>query len=281
MGCGGRSIPLSTRSSHIPTAPPPPPEVTGGSTTRIVRMVFPDQTNHHDTLFGGEALSLMASAGSISAARHSRRPVVLAGSHAIDFRAPVPHGSIAEVTARVTAIGRTSMVVTTTLDAEDLLTGKRTRSTEGRFTFVAVDDDQRPTPVIDREIGVEILPDPELTVTTERVLPGQVNHLGTLFGGEMVRLADVVAFIAAARHTRKQMVTARFEDLDLVAPIGLGDLVEVSARVIETRRTSLVVGVDVVGEDPRTGDRYLATSGRVVMAPARRRPDPDQREPTG
>jgi len=258
----------------------PAPSPLTDTTTRIVRMVFPDQTNHHDTLFGGEALSLMASAASITAARRCRNPVVLAGSEAIDFRAPVPHGSIAEVTARVAAVGRTSVAISVALDAEDLLTGDRVRSTEGRFTFVAVDAGGRPVPIthvgddppVDDRIPEEPAGDTLTTTTTERVLPAQVNHLGTLFGGELVRLIDIVAFIAATRHTHTPMVTARFEQIDLRTPVKLGHLVELHASIVETRRTSLVVGVEVIAEEPVSGERHLCTSGRVVMAPARPAP---------
>ncbi len=56
-----------------------------GAATSIVRLVFPDQTNHHGTFFGGEALSMMASAAAICATRRARSPVVLANSGSIDF----------------------------------------------------------------------------------------------------------------------------------------------------------------------------------------------------
>ncbi len=75
--------------------------------TTITRLVFPDQTNHHGTLFGSEALSMMASAAAICATRRARNPVVLANSGSIDFIAPVPAGSIVEATAGIQAVGHT------------------------------------------------------------------------------------------------------------------------------------------------------------------------------
>lgn len=180
-------------------------------------MVFPDQTNHHGTFFGGEALSMMASAGAIAATRRARRPVVLASSGRIDFHAPVPHGSIVDVTARVPRVGRSSLQVEVDLDSEDLLSGDRRRSTTGRFVFVAVDELGKPVPV--EAVATESDDaTSEATHTTELVLPGQTNHHGTLFGGDAMRLLDATAFVAATRHARRPLVTARSEQIDFRSP---------------------------------------------------------------
>lgn len=239
-----------------------------GTTTTITRLVFPDQTNHHGTLFGGEALSMMASAAAISATRRARNPVVLARSDAIDFVAAVPSGSIVEVDAQVEEVGRTSLVVGATLHAEHLLSGLRRRSTSGRFVFVAVNEDGTPIPVGADEWRPTARA-ASSTRTTELVRPGQTDHEGRLAGGELMRLLDALAFIAATRHVRLPMVTARSEQVDFDAPVGVGELVALDARVTETRKTSLVIDVSVVAEDPRTGFRRPCTQARFVFAPAR------------
>jgi acyl-CoA hydrolase len=105
------------------------------SATTITRLVFPDQANHHGTLFGGEALGMLAAAGSIAATRRARKPVVLAHSDSIDFVAPVQLGAIVETRATVTRVGRSSLTVEATLDAEDLLTGERHRACEGELVL--------------------------------------------------------------------------------------------------------------------------------------------------
>lgn len=115
--------------------------------TRLVEMVFPDQTNHYGTLFGGHALRLMDKAAFIAASRHARRPVVTAASERVDFHQSVHHGQLAELAARVVATGRTSMTVEVELIAEDLLTGDRKLCSKGRFVLVALDEHLRPTPV--------------------------------------------------------------------------------------------------------------------------------------
>ena len=119
--------------------------------TRIVEMVFPNQTNHYGTLFGGDALRLMDMAAFVTASRHARRPVVTASSERIDFRVPVRQGQLAEVVGRVIDRGRTSLRVEVELWAEDLLTGKRKLCTKGSFVLVAVDEQGRPTPIVSAE----------------------------------------------------------------------------------------------------------------------------------
>jgi acyl-CoA hydrolase len=119
--------------------------------TRIVQMVFPNQTNHYGTLFGGDALRLMDMAAFVTASRHARRPVVTASSERIDFHVPVRQGQLAEVLGRVTSTGRTSLTVEVELWAEDLLTGKRELCTKGNFVLVAVDERGRPAPIVSGE----------------------------------------------------------------------------------------------------------------------------------
>ena len=118
---------------------------------RIVEMVFPNQMNHYETLFGGDALRLMGVAALITASRHARHPVVTASSERIDFRVPVRQRQLAEVVGRVIDMGRTSSTAEVEPWAEDLLTGKPELCTKGSFVLVAVDDQGRPAPIASAE----------------------------------------------------------------------------------------------------------------------------------
>lgn len=115
--------------------------------TRLVQVVMPEMLNHHGTLFGGHALRMMDVAGFVAATRHCRRETVTVTVDQVEYLAPVRHGEIVEVVARVTATGRSSMTVVVSMVAEELLSGTRRLCGTGRFRFVAVDDDGRPTPV--------------------------------------------------------------------------------------------------------------------------------------
>ena len=115
--------------------------------TRMVQVVMPEMLNHHGTLFGGHALRMMDVAGFVAATRHCRRETVTVRVDEVEYLAPVGHGEIVEVVARVVATGRTSMTVRVEMVAEALLSGERRLCGRGRFRFVALDAGGRPVAV--------------------------------------------------------------------------------------------------------------------------------------
>ncbi len=114
---------------------------------RLVEMVFPQQTNHYGTLFGGQALALMDKAAFVVASRYARRAVVTASSEKCDFHVPIKQGNLVELHAQVVATGTTSMEVLVDLYSEDLISGDRHLGTRGSFMLVALDAHGRPTAV--------------------------------------------------------------------------------------------------------------------------------------
>ena len=122
---------------------------------RMIEMVFPEQTNHLGTLFGGQALAMMDKAAFIAASRYARRAVVTASSERVDFHVPVRQGQLVELLARVVATGNTSLSVEVKLFSEDLLTGERKLCTQGRFVLVAVDADGHKSPVLPLEVAAK------------------------------------------------------------------------------------------------------------------------------
>lgn len=125
---------------------PPPPHL-APSETRITHVVFPGTTNHHGTLFGGEALAYMDSAAFIAATRHCRRKVVTRHLGAMEFRRPIPQGTLVELIARVVATGRTSMTVRVDLFIEQMDSPARELGCTGTFVLVALGEDGQPTEV--------------------------------------------------------------------------------------------------------------------------------------
>jgi acyl-CoA hydrolase len=115
--------------------------------TRFVEVIFPDQANHYGTLFGGNALSLMGKAAFVAATRLARSAVVMATSEKVEFHEPVRVGELAEITARVERVGRSSMTVAVDVVAEALLSGQRRLAMRGSFEMVAVDQVGRPVPI--------------------------------------------------------------------------------------------------------------------------------------
>jgi uncharacterized protein (TIGR00369 family) len=97
------------------------------------------------------------------------------------------------------------------------------------------------------------------------VYPQHLNHQGTLFGGEALRMMDTAAFVAATRSARRTMVTVAVQDIDYEAPVHRGEIVEIDAAVIETGRTSVTVQVEMYAEELLTGDRRRCGNGRFVF----------------
>jgi acyl-CoA hydrolase len=102
-------------------------------------------------------------------------------------------------------------------------------------------------------------------VMTQLILPSDANALGGAFGGKVMEWIDVCAAISAQRHCRSVVVTASMEDLHFHAPIKLGWIVTLKARVLATFHTSMEVGVTVTSEDPLTGVTSVATSALLTF----------------
>ena len=117
------------------------------SESRQAKVVAPGTTNSYNTLSGGTLLGWMDEIAAISASRFSRYPVVTASLDRIDFKHPIPAGSIVELVARVTRLGRTSMQVIVDVHVEHLHTTDRLHAVTGLFTMVAIDEDKKPVPV--------------------------------------------------------------------------------------------------------------------------------------
>ncbi|MDV6168866.1 acyl-CoA thioesterase [Flavobacterium sp. DG1-102-2] len=115
--------------------------------THIFKAVFPNTTNHYDTLFGGAAMHLMDEVAFITATRFSRQRVVTVSSDRIDFKKPIPAGTFAELIGKVTHIGNTSMKVHVEIYVEDMYSTNREKAITGEFTFVAINENKEPVAI--------------------------------------------------------------------------------------------------------------------------------------
>jgi acyl-CoA hydrolase len=117
------------------------------SETRIFKAVFPNTTNHYDTLFGGTAMQLMDEVAFITATRFTRLRCVTVSSDRIDFKKPIPAGTIIELVGRVSKIGNTSLDVRVEIFIEQMYKSVRTKAITGFFTFVAIDENKKPVKI--------------------------------------------------------------------------------------------------------------------------------------
>jgi acyl-CoA thioesterase YciA len=86
------------------------------------------------------------------------------------------------------------------------------------------------------------IPDHELTLT-ELVLPQQANHYGTLFGPNALAMLGKAAYLAAAGATQQAVVMASASQVDFRAPVPVGALLHLKARITRVGHTSLTVDV--------------------------------------
>lgn len=228
--------------------------------TRLIDLIFPGDTNHHGTLFGGTALAHMDKVAFITATRHAHTDFVTASCDRIDFAAPARVGEIAEVTGHIVRIGKRSLTVEAELVAEVLHTGERRLCSRGRFNMVTADAGVR-VPTIEAS---EPMPQDELRMV-ELVFPDQSNHRHILFGGHALAAMAKAAFVAATRHCRRTIVLASTRQVTFLAPIQVGEIMELVPKVVATGTRSLQVDVGLWGESLETGERRLAAEGSFTM----------------
>jgi|SRR5947208_2932831 len=114
----------------------------------ILRVVpGPTDINANGHIFGGWVLSQMDIAAGIVASRRARGPVATVAIEAMKFIAPIHLRDLISVYADVERVGRTSMAVRIEVVAQRGLGATEVKVTEGVFTFVALDADNRPRAV--------------------------------------------------------------------------------------------------------------------------------------
>ncbi len=121
-----------------------PSDRTDQARTRITKLVFPQDTNPLGTLYGGTALQWMDEVAFLAATRFARRQVVTVSMDRVDFKVPIPQGSIVELVGDIIRVGRTSMVVQVRILLEDAMVGTQELAIEGNLVMVAVDQDMKP-----------------------------------------------------------------------------------------------------------------------------------------
>ena len=121
----------------------------------MTQIVLPSHANNHGTVFGGQMAAWIDICAAVSAQRFARKAVVTASIDEIHFVTPVRRGMVVVLKARVNQAWSTSMEVGVRVEAEDPRTGDTVHCCTAYTTFVAINDDGRPSRV------------PELDTTTD------------------------------------------------------------------------------------------------------------------
>lgn len=117
------------------------------SQATMSELMMPQHANNLGNVFGGVILSLVDRVAAVAATRHARRQCVTVSVDRVDFLEPIYLGELVTARASVNYAGRTSMEVSVEIEAEDLVTGRRRHTNSCYVTYVAIDEQGRPTPV--------------------------------------------------------------------------------------------------------------------------------------
>ncbi|MVX35679.1 acyl-CoA thioesterase [Myroides sp. LoEW2-1] len=117
--------------------------------TRVFKVVFPEITNHHNTMFGGRVILMMTETAFMTATRFCRKNFVIVNADKIDFLKPIPAGSLIEMVGNVESIGNTSIRIRVNVFREKMKDIERVEVVSGVFTLVAINDDNRPVRILD------------------------------------------------------------------------------------------------------------------------------------
>ncbi|MBL7164762.1 MAG: acyl-CoA thioesterase [Anaerolineales bacterium] len=84
--------------------------------------------------------------------------------------------------------------------------------------------------------------------------PEHANNHGNVHGGWIMKLVDEAGALACMRHAQRRVVTVAVDQMMFRQPIQIGDLVTLTAEVSCAGRTSMEARVEVVAENPVTGE---------------------------
>ena len=109
--------------------------------------VFPNDLNSKGTAFGGQIMSILDRLAAVVAERHSGNTCVTASVDSMHFLNPAHRGDNLIFMVSVNRAWRTSMEIGARVVAEEAKTGTRRHMVSVYFTFVAIDENEKPTPV--------------------------------------------------------------------------------------------------------------------------------------
>jgi len=110
-------------------------------------IVLPGDTNAHDTMFGGLLMKHIDETAAISARRHCRGSVVTASNDGVHFHRPIQRDDIVILESYVCSVGRTSMEIFVKIMTESSLDDRRNVAAISFLTFVALNENGKPTEV--------------------------------------------------------------------------------------------------------------------------------------
>jgi acyl-CoA hydrolase len=117
------------------------------SLSEYSEFALPNDANGLGNVLGGKVMHLVDLAAAMAALRHARKPVVTASVDSLQFLHPVRIGQLIVLRSSVNRAFHSSMEVGVQVETENLLTGQKLHTCSAYLTFVALDENRRPTAV--------------------------------------------------------------------------------------------------------------------------------------
>ena len=248
-----------------------------------------DETRDGKSIQAGRVLEWIDKAGYACAAGYSGRYCVTAYVGNVHFSRPIRPGELVEATAQIIHTGRSSMHVLVSVESANPRDGEFTLATHCLLVFVAMSDERTPVEVpswrprtsederlargaIERIEARKAIHKLTLaqqftdTGTTPQLIfrflanPSDVNWGGNAHGGIVMRWITEAAQTLATSYFGAETVCVYTGGIHFHRPVHIGDVVEISARIIHTGAHSMHIAVLVRATDPRKMDYELTTS---------------------
>ena len=117
------------------------------SSVMLAQHMTPQDANNVGNVHGGVVMRLIDSAAGVVATKHARLNVVTASIDRLDFHHPSYVGDLLVLKARLNLVGRTSMEIGVRVESENIFTGEVKHTASAYLTFVALDENGKPTPL--------------------------------------------------------------------------------------------------------------------------------------
>lgn len=112
---------------------------------------------------------------------------------------------------------------------------------------------------------MNIKPPSNLPAIRTTLMPKDTNSYGSIFGGVILSLIDLAAFIEAERQAPHRYLTVAMDKVEFHKPVMVGDIVTLWADTVHVGRTSIRVQVKVFARARQTPDENAVTTAEVTM----------------
>jgi acyl-CoA hydrolase len=117
------------------------------SRTTLSQIMGPQDANSLGNVHGGVIMKMVDEAGAVAAMRHSQHVVVTVAIDSMTFKEPIRISDVVTICAELTYVGRTSMEVRVTVQAEHPIKGGATQTNTAFLVYVALDAEGKPCEV--------------------------------------------------------------------------------------------------------------------------------------